>query len=64
MADQSALDARCEQYVRGDPVNGVQKCRNKPAPGDILCKKHRASAERCGWSHPSDPAREKEVPRG
>lgn len=42
----------CVMHVN-DGAFGVRKCANKPAPGDVLCKRHRATAARSGY----EPAR-------
>lgn len=47
-------DTRCDQYVL-DSFNGERKCMNKRAPGDTLCKRHRATAELTGYMMSADP---------
>lgn len=51
---------QCDQYVTGD-WTGPRKCAFKAVPGDTLCKRHRASAERTGYAAAPTPAAEREV---
>lgn len=45
----SAAPPTCDQYVL-DGFAGVRKCANKPAAGDVLCKRHRATAQKSGYA--------------